>query len=84
VLPTAMVFVLVLLSSQAPSSAGPVGVEVTGGGGAVAAVVAPTVRLVTALGTYPKEGKTIPWLAPCPQWAIAFTVLPGATANGAL
>jgi hypothetical protein len=79
-----MLFALVLLSSHAPNKAGPVGVEVAGGAGAAAAVVAATVRLVTALGTYPKDGKTIPWLAPCPHWAIAFTFAPAAIVNGTL
>src|ERR1700678_1894658 len=41
-------------------------------------------RVTTLLGMYPKEGNTIPWFAPCPQEAIAFSVVPAATVNGAV
>jgi hypothetical protein len=51
--------------------------------GSDAALSAAVERATTLLGTYPKEGNTIPWFAPCPHEAIAFTVVPGATVNGA-
>jgi hypothetical protein len=43
-----------------------------------------TTPVTTALGMYPKEGNTMPWLAPWPQDAIAFTIVPAGTENGAL
>jgi hypothetical protein len=52
--------------------------------GSDAALSAGAERVITLLGTYPKEGNTIPWFAPCPHEAIAFTGVPGATVNGAV
>jgi hypothetical protein len=48
------------------------------------AAAAPATKVTTLLGTYPKEGNTIPWFAPCPHEAIDFTVVPAATVNGAV